>query len=131
MRTSKVVVVCGSRRYVEMMAVTEWLIQRDEHAITIGLGLLPDWYPYPLNHLAEYEGCSSEMDKLYLEKINLADELFVVDYENYIGESTRNKIAYAETCNVPVRYFSKEPIGQQILQLVAKGNRCSVSKFYN
>lgn len=109
----KIVVLCGSSRFCDIMAVCEWIIERDEFAITMGLNLLPWWYdPELTDHLAEHEDCAPQMDELHLRKIDLADEIFVVDadVENkpYIGSSTSNEIAYAAKLGLRVRYFSGE-----------------------
>jgi len=118
---SKVIVICGSSKFVEIMAVVEWLLERDELAITMGLNLLPSWYPdCPPDHLAEHEKCAKEMDELHLRKIDLADEIFVVDWNSYIGESTTNEIKYAKEGGKGIRYFSEDIIGQQVLKLLAK-----------
>jgi len=115
----KVIVMCGSSKFTDIMAVTEWLIERDELAITMGLNLLPEWYPNcPPNHLAEAEGCADEMDELHLRKIDLADEIFVIDWDNYIGESTSNEIEYAKKHGKNIRYFSKDVVGQNVCQLI-------------
>lgn len=115
----KVVVFCGSSKFVEVMAVAEWFVERDELAITMGLNLLPGWYPdCPPDHLAEHEGCAKEMDALHLRKIDLADEIFVVDWGGYIGESTSREIAYAEESGKHIRYLSTDIIGQQIWKLI-------------
>lgn len=121
MQKPKVVALCGSSRFVDVMAVAEWLIERDELAITMGLNLLPGWYPdCPADHLAEHEGCAEEMDELHLRKIDLADEIFVVDFDGYIGKSTSNEIKYAEKHGKPVRYFSNDIIGQNVCELITR-----------
>ncbi len=97
MSKTKVVTMCGSSRFVTIMAVCAWLIERDEKAITMGLHLLPEWYckdKIP-DHLAEHEGVADEMDELHLRKIDISDEIFVVDPADYIGESTNKEIVYA------------------------------------
>ncbi len=115
----KIVVMCGSSRFVELMAVCEWLIERDELAITMGLNLLPSWYlGCPPDHLAEHERCAKEMDELHLRKIDLADEIFVVDWDNYIGESTAREIKYAAEHNKIIRYFTKDIVGQFVCELI-------------
>lgn len=117
----KVIVLCGSSKFVEIMAVTEWLIERDELAITMGLNLLPSWYPNcPADHLAEHEGCAEMMDELHLRKIDLADEIFVVDWDGYIGESTQKEIEYAEKHKKRIRYFTQDFIGQQVCKLIVE-----------
>ena len=115
----KIVVLCGSSRFIDVMAVCAWLIEREEKAITMGLHLLPAWYPNcPDDHLAEYEGCAKEMDELHLRKIDLADEIFVVDCKGYIGSSTKNEIVYACKRNVPIRYFTDDYIRQTIEDMI-------------
>jgi hypothetical protein len=116
----KIVVMCGSSRFVDIMAVTEWVIERDELAITMGLNLLPKWYPdCPDHHLAEHENCAEEMDELHLRKIDLCDEIFVVDYLQYIGDSTARELSYAEKHGKRVRYFSRDIVGLQVLDMIS------------
>jgi nitrogenase subunit NifH len=45
------------------------------------------------------------LDTLHLAKIDLADEVLVLNVGGYIGESTRREIAYALLEGVPVRYL--------------------------
>lgn len=45
------------------------------------------------------------LDVLHLRKIDLADEVFVLNVGGYIGESTRREIAYAERTGKPVTYL--------------------------
>ncbi len=115
----KIVVMCGSSKFTDLMAVCEWLIERDELAITMGLNLLPSWYPdCPPDHLAEHEGCAKEMDELHLRKIDLCDEIFVVDYDNYKGKSTTNEILYAMKTKKHIRYFTTDYIGINFWKLM-------------
>ena len=60
----KVIVLCGSSRFADIMAVCAWILERDELAITMGLHLLPEWYGAPESHVAESEGCAKEMDTI-------------------------------------------------------------------
>ena len=113
--------MCGSSKFVDIMAVAEWLIERDEFAITVGLNLLPLWYPdCPPDHLAEHEGCAEAMDELYLRKIDLADEIFVVNWDDYIGESTAKEIAYAKKHGKRIRYINSDFVGQRICELIIR-----------
>lgn len=101
----KVITMCGSSRFVDIMAVTAWLLERDEQVITMGLHLLPAWYTDVEGHLAEHEGCAEEMDELHLRKIDLSDEIYVINYLGYIGDSTRREIAYAKEHNKKIRWL--------------------------
>jgi len=116
----KIIVLCGSSRFVDVMAVCGWLLERDEKAIVMGLHLLPIWYGDVPDHIAEVEGVAADMDELHLRKIDIADEIFVVDYEEYIGSSTAKEIEYAKQKSVPIRYYSRESIRSTIHDLMTK-----------
>lgn len=110
----KIVTLCGSSRFVEIMAVCAWMIERDEHAIAMGLHLLPEWYcreEIP-DHLAEHEGCAEAMDRLHLAKIDISDEIFVVNVQHYVGDSTRREVEYAMDKGKKIRWFTDDIIGR-------------------
>lgn len=103
MSKPKVITLCGSSRFCDIMAVVAWILERDELAIAMGLHLLPDWY--------SVEEIPDQMDDLHLRKIDMSDEIFVIDAEvdgePYIGSSTANEIRHAESRGLPVRRFSE------------------------
>jgi len=45
------------------------------------------------------------LDDMHLRKIDLADEIFVINSEGYIGESTRREIEYAQESGMTVKYL--------------------------
>ena len=45
------------------------------------------------------------LDELHKRKIDLADEVLVLNVGGYIGDSTRSEIEYAERLNMPIRYL--------------------------
>jgi hypothetical protein len=45
------------------------------------------------------------LDDMHLRKIDLADEIFVINVGGYIGESTKREIAYAENTGKKVKYL--------------------------
>lgn len=47
------------------------------------------------------------LSKMHMEKINISDEIFVIDVDGYIGTATRNEISYAIQRNIPIKYYSK------------------------
>lgn len=116
----KIVVLCGSSRFVDRMAVAAWLIERDENAIAMGLHLLPWWYSaeHIPDHLAEYEGVAKAMDALHLRKIDLADEVFVTNVGDYIGESTRREIQYAMAQDKSPRWYTSDPVADKVEDLL-------------
>ncbi len=118
----KVITLCGSSKYVDVMAAIGWFLERDEGAIAIGLHLMPIWYTKGKipNHLAEHEGVAEQMDKLHLCKIDLSDEIFVVNRNDYIGESTKKEINHAESKGIPIRWYTSDPIGRKVEEIITK-----------
>ena len=117
----KIIVLCGSSKFVDLMAVSAWLLERDENVIAMGLHLLPRWYSAESipDHLAEHEGVADAMDELHKRKIDLADEIFVVNQDDYIGDSTMSEISYAKANGVHIRWFTHDLIGDKVRNLVS------------
>ncbi len=120
---TKIVVMSGSSRFCDVMAVCAWFIEREERAMTMGLHLLPTWYPCQDDHQAEAEGVAEAMDALHLRKIDVCDELFVVNVGDYIGDSTRREIEYAQAHGKPIRWWSHDPIGELFRSQFTKSER--------
>lgn len=105
----RIVCLCGSTRFIEHFAVLQWQLEK-EGFITLGLHLLPASYPgVTPDHMAETEGIKEQMDELHKRKIDLADEVLVLNIGGYIGESTRSEIDYATRLGKPVRYMEALP----------------------
>ncbi len=50
-------------------------------------------------------GVKEMLDDMRLRKIDMADEIYVINVGGYIGESTRREIAYAERTRKKVNYL--------------------------
>lgn len=121
----KIITLCGSSKFVDIMAVCAWLLEKNENAIALGLHLLPKWYPNaPADHLAEHENCAEAMDELHLRKIDISSEIFVVNFDQYIGESTAREISYALKHSQNIRWYTHDPIGVAVQKMML--NRCIV-----
>jgi len=128
--SSKIICLIGSSRFAGIMSVCAWFIERDEHAIALTLHHLPGWYcedEIP-DHLAKHEGCAKEMDELHLHKIDICDEIFLVDCEPYVGESTQRDLDYALENGKPIRRFLTDPIGEAVRALIRKRIKSSLQK---
>lgn len=101
----KVVTLCGSTRFKD-----DFLrIQRDltlSGYIVISVGLY--------GHAdGEYEtGINEEikimLDDMHKRKIDMSDEVFIINRDGYIGESTRSEIDYAIKAGKTVKYMVNE-----------------------
>ena len=47
------------------------------------------------------------LDDMHLRKIDMADEIFVINVGGYIGTSTKSEIEYAEATGKTVRYLEE------------------------
>jgi hypothetical protein len=104
----KIICLCGSTRFIETFAVETWELER-EGFIVLGCTLLPYWYCQVPDHFGEATGTKEQCDELHLRKIDLADEVLVLNIHGYIGHSTRREIDYAIAHGKPVRYLEASP----------------------
>ncbi len=106
----QIVCICGSSRFVDIAAVKAWEFEK-RGIIALGMHLLPETYGTHMpdrHHFAEQEGVAPILDELHLLKIDMADSVFVVNKDGYIGERTAIEIAWAKNLGKPVEYM--EPI---------------------
>lgn len=111
-RRPKIVCISGSTRFLDQMAIIAWEMEK-KGILVIGPHLLPANYPgVQASHQAEAEGVREILDELHLRKIDLCDEVYVVNVGGYIGRSTRDELAYAEKIGRPIRWFvpDKKPV---------------------
>lgn len=117
---TKTICLCGSSKFVDVFAVVAWILERDEQAITTGLHLLPWWYGAAPDHQAEAEGVAESFNELHLRKIDQADEIFVVNCKDYIGDDTRREIKYAQGHGKPIRFYMTDPVGDIVGEIARK-----------
>lgn len=100
----KIICLCGSTRFIETFAIKTWELERQGN-IVLGCTLLPGWYCQVPDHFGEATGTKEQCDELHLRKIDLADEVLVLNVGGYIGESTRREIEYALAQGKPIFYL--------------------------
>ena len=96
----KVITLCGSTRFKDQfMEAQKRLTLEGNIVISVGLfghsGDEEVWKP----------GTKEMLDDMHRAKIDMADEIFVINVGRYIGESTRSEIEYALANGKPVRYL--------------------------
>lgn len=100
----EIVCLCGSTRFWKTFQEISLLETRSgKIVLSIGAATGSD-----AEHLANGSITLADkqmFDELHKRKIDLADEVLVLNVGGYIGESTRSEIEYAETTGKPVRYF--------------------------
>ena len=104
----KIICLVGSTRFIEQFAIKTWELERQGY-IVLGCPLLPTWYCKVESHFAEKQGVKKQFDELHQRKIDLADEVLVLNIGGYIGESTRTEINYALKNGKPVKFLEDSP----------------------
>lgn len=96
----KVITLCGSTRFKEQFIKTQKELSL-QGKIVISVGLF--------GHTGDEEvwqpGVKEMLDDMHLRKIDLADEIFVINVDGYIGESTKREIAYAQKTGKAITYL--------------------------
>lgn len=103
----KVITLCGSTRFKDaFMEVQKRLTLEGNIVISVELfghsGDNEVWEGMDENTLTRTKVMLDDMHK---RKIDMADEIYVINVDGYIGESTKSEVAYALEHGKPVRYL--------------------------
>lgn len=104
----EIVCLCGSTRFYDAFQRANYYeTMRGKIVLSVG------HYPHsPETAHGESVGCTPEqkiaLDILHKRKIDLADEVLVLNVGGYIGSSTRSEIEYAEAHGKPIRYLEPD-----------------------
>lgn len=101
-----IVCLCGSTRFSQAFRganLRETLAGKI--VLSIGCDMRSDDQLF--GHMSEEEvvQIKKRLDELHLRKIDLADEVLVLNVSGYIGKSTNNEIEYAKLKRKHVRYL--------------------------
>jgi hypothetical protein len=110
----KIVCLCGSTRFYETFQRANY-----EETMAGKIVLSVGFYrpsPESQSERVRYKGTHGEswgctpaqklaLDELHKRKIDIADEVLVLNVGGYIGESTRSEIIYAQDHGKPVRWL--------------------------
>lgn len=96
----KVITLCGSTKFKEQyLEVQKRLTLEGNIVISVGL------FGHSGDNEVWTEGTKAMLDDMHLRKIDMADEVFVINVGGYIGESTRREITYALNCGKKIKYL--------------------------
>lgn len=99
----KVITLCGSMRFREYFIEAQRKLSLEGNIV-----LLPVMHPhhhFDENYDPEY--IDQLLIDMHNEKMDMSDEIFVVNPAGYIGESTRREINYAISKGKPVKYLDE------------------------
>jgi hypothetical protein len=96
-----IVAICGSTRFRAEINEANRVMTLNGRIV-----LAPGVFAHDGDAITEEQ--KTALDRLHLQKIDLADEVLVVNPGGYIGDSTRREIEYAQRSGKPVRYVAWE-----------------------
>ena len=101
----KIITLCGSTRFVDTF--NEWRKRLTlEGKIVLSIEIVTSQSrqddPQHNNHTMK-----TMLDELHLRKIDLSDEVLVLNVGGYIGKSTRNEINYAQKTGKIIKYLEE------------------------
>ena len=108
-----IICLCGSTRFTEQMLIKQWELTKQGHVVLTWCALPNSYFEKLPNfdgdyaHHGDKEGVKEIVDEVHKRKIDLCDEVLVINIGGYIGSSTRSEIKYALLHNKPVRYLEE------------------------
>ena len=95
-----VITLCGSTKFKEQFfEVQKKLTLQGYIVISVGL------FGHSGDDEVWTEGTKEMLDDMHKRKIDMADEIFVINVDGYIGSSTKSEIEYALATNKKVNYL--------------------------
>ena len=106
----KIITLCGSTRFKdEFLKVQKDLTLKGNIVISVGLfGHSGDDEVWENMDEGTLTKTKEMLDDMHKRKIDMADEIFVINVNGYIGESTKSEIEYASKLRKKINYL--EPI---------------------
>lgn len=98
----KIITLCGSTKFKRAFLEEQKRLTLKGY-IVISVGL----FGHSGDNEVWIDDKKNMLDDMHLRKIDLSDEIFVINVGGYIGESTRREIAYAIKTGKKVNYLVK------------------------
>ena len=120
-----VITLCGSTRFkVQFLEVQKRLTLEGNIVISVGL------FGHSGDDEVWTEGTKEMLDDMHKRKIDMADAIYGINVDGYIGESTRSEIEYAKRNGKEVRYLEESTSGlpeetvREIAEMLDCGHVC-------
>ena len=103
----KVITLCGSSRFKDaFMQVQKRLTLEGNIVLSLGLfGHSGDTEVWEGMDEGTITKTKMMLDDIHKRKIDMSDEIFVINVNDYIGDSTKNEIKYAKANGKKVSYY--------------------------
>ena len=98
----KVITLCGSTKFKD-----EFLQQQKRLTLEGNIVISVGMFGHSGDQEVWSEGVKDMLDDMHKRKIDMADEIFVINVGGYIGSSTKSEIEYAKNTGKIVRYLEE------------------------
>lgn len=98
-RKYKIITLCGSIKFKEM-----FLKIQESLTLNGNIVLTPNFF----NNIKKEEislDTKKMLDEMHRQKIDMSDEIYVINLDGYIGESTKSEIEYAKLKGKNISYL--------------------------
>ena len=99
MHEHKIITLCGSIKFKD-----EFMKVQEKLTLDGNIVLTPNFF----NNIKKEnidEKTKKMLDEMHKQKIDMSDEIYVINVGGYIGESTKTEIEYAKTKGKKVSYL--------------------------
>lgn len=101
----KIITLCGSVKFKD-----DFLKMQEKLSLDGNIVLTPIFFDHTkIDFTADLK---QFLDDMHKRKIDLADEIFVINKDSYIGQSTKSEIEYARKKGKKVNYMEPETENQ-------------------
>ncbi|UOE95248.1 hypothetical protein [Alkalihalobacillus sp. LMS39] len=100
----KIITLCGSTKFKKQFEkANAYLTLQGNIVISLGFFEQSEGIEITKEQATLFEN-------IHYEKINMSDEIFVIDVNGYIGNSTKKEIEHAKRQGKTIRYYSESEI---------------------
>lgn len=98
---AKIIVICGSMSFYEQMFDEQVRLSKEGNIV-----ILPVIELVKNESNRMFPAVEKEMySEIHMRKIDIADEIYVVNYDGYVDPSTAREITYASQIGVHVKFM--------------------------
>ena len=94
-----IICLCGSTKFKE-----EFLEVNKAFTLEGAIVLMPGVFGHSGDKITDEE--KTKLDILHKYKIIMSDAIYVINKNNYIGQSTKKEIEFAKALNKPIYYYN-------------------------
>lgn len=95
----KVITLCGSLKFKEEMMITAEKLTLEGNCILTPI--------YPVKETFKTDTQLEKLKQAHFKRIEISDAIYVINKNNYIGDSTKIEIEYAKKLKKEIMYLEK------------------------